>query len=615
MWQNVDQQFKKKITTTLWALSNAIPTRKVEEEKNEKTEKILKINKNNEKNEKNNEKNEKNDKIVQQSNEINDITEKMKKQKEKIDEQTKLISALEKKISRQKKKILSLKGNMLQTNNTNSNNENNTFKEKISYGGKNLLSFLNNLVKLNPNEEIPPEEVSHRHSISDSSELDEIKKKKRSFRGSRLFSSHKSEKNESSSNFFNFSQLNNNISPNFNVNHGNIQNSNLNINNFNFNASFDGLDVDRQSILVYDELFLKILTLLQKENSVSDSKRNSKIVDQEKSFFNEISLKNENKINENDNNVNLETKNGSIVTQNKKNNQNEEENKISLNEQNKIENQDGNEKNDSSSSVETPPVRIPPPLPPKQHPSDSNNENNKISGSDLPNNPNGNILIDRNEFFASKYKEIEDICSFYFKNKSILTRLRKYYKPSNNSNPQDSKEDIVEEKPFGFILNITPIQQNQSSEDNFLNEEEKKASLLTTEKKNKMEKERSLIVNEVIKTERDFVNDLEIFDKIYISGLENFNNSPSFNKDNPKFKQFLFYCVSVRNLKLFSQNLLKQMEESVIDHNFDLIVPIFSRLGPFFKIYQEFCTNLSIMNNYLKDLIEKDKEFKLFHEK
>ena len=145
----------------------------------------------------------------------------------------------------------------------------------------------------------------------------------------------------------------------------------------------------------------------------------------------------------------------------------------------------------------------------------------------------------KNEFNAHKYEEIEGVMKKVLKNKQIYARFLKKFNSMNldkssdnnsffkrsshgnedsnddNSDNEEKQNDDVDNKllAVGTILNISPINPNNVTE-----ELEEMNESVSEEKLNKMKKERKNIIAEMVNSERDFIRDLDIFDKNYVKG-------------------------------------------------------------------------------------------------
>ena len=71
----------------------------------------------------------------------------------------------------------------------------------------------------------------------------------------------------------------------------------------------------------------------------------------------------------------------------------------------------------------------------------------------------------------------------------------------------------------------------------------------------------------------------------------------------------------MKNLVPFSNHLLLEMEE-IERKPFEeqAVGTVFSHWGHYIKMYQQHCTNLSTIDHLLVELLEKEKDFKIYHE-
>ena len=220
-----------------------------------------------------------------------------------------------------------------------------------------------------------------------------------------------------------------------------------------------------------------------------------------------------------------------------------------------------------------------------------------------------------NNLCAQKYLEIKEIIlhdkittNILKEKQNLNTKGSKNNLTNENSSTSQSKEEP--DYPDGYILNITPLNPNQNTD-----KLKEAPDNLTEEQKQKMVKKRNFIIDEMIKTEEDYIHDLEIFEEIFIYGLEILIKNQSKNKELPKMKQVLQYSSTVKMLKPFSVHLLQQMkviQKQPSDQQ--KIGSIFHKLGAYLKLYQQHCTYLAPIEILIGDLSEKDKEFRLYLE-
>eukprot|EP01091_Cochliopodium_minus_P019464 TRINITY_DN8189_c0_g1_i1.p1 TRINITY_DN8189_c0_g1~~TRINITY_DN8189_c0_g1_i1.p1 ORF type:complete len:351 (+),score=89.36 TRINITY_DN8189_c0_g1_i1:351-1403(+) len=151
---------------------------------------------------------------------------------------------------------------------------------------------------------------------------------------------------------------------------------------------------------------------------------------------------------------------------------------------------------------------------------------------------------------ANKYNEIKEIV---LKNENFKN-LPKDYKNGSVKNGKDSTQIITKtnrdtEYPVGFIINLIPMSPIQP-EDNF----EEVSEYISEEKKQKMAKRRSFIIAEMIKTEEDYIRDLDIFESVYMYGLDVLITQT--NIDTTDMTKNYKYDETMQMFKPFSDHLL-----------------------------------------------------------
>lgn len=153
-------------------------------------------------------------------------------------------------------------------------------------------------------------------------------------------------------------------------------------------------------------------------------------------------------------------------------------------------------------------------------------------------------MSDDESHFKEGFLEIEKIVEPFLYNKQFIEKLsnsKPLLHPTKEYSPQldltQAKVSINElDLPNGFILNIVPIIPSKSRDDF-----KESPQTFSEEERIKAEQNRNNINKEIIKTEREFYEDLELFETVYFGDLQKLSKTET-KKQISKTPIFFVYC-------------------------------------------------------------------------
>ena len=208
---------------------------------------------------------------------------------------------------------------------------------------------------------------------------------------------------------------------------------------------------------------------------------------------------------------------------------------------------------------------------------------------------------EREETLSKRYVEVEEYI-FQQMQSSVLQQRMQLLQIAREKEKVKEKELAKKE-----VVILVP----KTSKVPLLQQQEEETEEPSEEKKAKMIRDRAFVLEELIKTEVDFFRDLETLESAYVRPME----ALVLQSNNAKLKLVHSYCLSIGTLKPVSSHLLEALREAsnkssdVQDVGF-----MFNKHGHYLKMYQQHCTNHSAIEITVAELLEKDREFKLFHE-